>query len=261
VTNRSALSALSPRGGRLTKVANGVHQLTHGGVNCYLLEEEGRLTIVDAALPRTWSVLLRAIEAIGCRKEDVAALVLTHAHFDHVGFARRVRSELGVPVLAHRLEHDLAAHPYRYAHEHARLLYPVLYPKGIPVLAALARNGALWVRGVDDVEDLAPGVPLDVPGHPEVLFVPGHTYGHVALHLPLQDAVLTGDDPRPRPARVRVEGDERVAGAATADSVQNLASLDVLEATGARVVLPGHGDRWHGGIEEAVGLAREAGPS
>jgi glyoxylase-like metal-dependent hydrolase (beta-lactamase superfamily II) len=38
---------------------------------------------------------------------DVEAIVLTHAHFDHVGFAERARRELGLPVFVH--ENDITA--------------------------------------------------------------------------------------------------------------------------------------------------------
>ena len=31
------------------------------------------------------------------------------------------------------------------------------------------------------------------PGRPRVVFTPGHTYGHCALHLPDRDVLLTGD--------------------------------------------------------------------
>lgn len=30
-------------------------------------------------------------------------------------------------------------------------------------------------------------------GRPTVIATPGHTYGHVALHLPDRDAVISGD--------------------------------------------------------------------
>ncbi|HYP24491.1 MAG TPA: MBL fold metallo-hydrolase, partial [Actinomycetota bacterium] len=46
-----------------------------------------------------------------------------------------------------------------------------------------------------------------------------------------------------------------------ADSGQALASLDALAATGAVVVLTGHGEPWTQGVASAVERAREAGPS
>jgi glyoxylase-like metal-dependent hydrolase (beta-lactamase superfamily II) len=240
-------------------VAPGVHRLGHAGVSCYLIEERDALTLVDAGLPATWRHLVRALEVLGRRPADVKALVLTHAHFDHIGVARRVQEEWGVPVSAHPVEQHLAEHPYDYAHEDPRLLYPLTHPAGLPLLAAMAAAGALRVPPVTGLGEIRPGDALDVPGSPVVVFSPGHTYGHCALHLPDRDALLTGDalvTLDPYNART---GPRIVAGAATADSALALASLDALAATEARVLLPGHGAPWRSGAQAAVAAARAAG--
>ncbi|HYP48340.1 MAG TPA: hypothetical protein VEQ61_06845, partial [Thermoleophilaceae bacterium] len=57
------------------------------------------------------------------------------------------------------------------------------------------------------------------------------------------------------------EGPTIVAAAATANPPRALRSLEVIAATGARLLLPGHGDHWTGGAEEAVRQARAAGPA
>ncbi|MFP5016500.1 hypothetical protein ACKLTP_05840, partial [Paenarthrobacter ureafaciens] len=57
------------------------------------------------------------------------------------------------------------------------------------------------------------------------------------------------------------KGPRIVAGAATADSALNLASLKQLAATKAELVLPGHGEPWTGGVEAAVSIARANGPA
>ena len=100
---------------------------------------------------------------------------------------------------------------------------------------------------------------LDVPGSPRVVFTPGHTYGHCALHLPGRDAVISGDALVTLDPYTGQPGPQIVAGAATADSAQAIASLDRLAATGASVVLPGHGEPWTAGVASAVELARERG--
>ena len=248
-----------PRAVLTRSVAPGVHRLAHARVSCYLIEEGDAVTLVDAGLPRVRPVLDRALAAIGRRPADVRALVLTHAHFDHVGAAASVQADWGVPVLAHPAEHALAAHPYSYAHEDPRLLYPLTHPKGVPLLAEMAAGGAFAVRGVTGVRSFEPGDVLDVPGSPRVVFSPGHTAGHSALHLPDRDALLTGDalvTLDPYNART---GPRIVAGAATADSAQALESLEALAATGAGVLLPGHGEPWLTGTRSAVDAARTAG--
>ncbi|MCU1424050.1 MAG: fold metallo-hydrolase [Microbacteriaceae bacterium] len=242
-------------------VAPGVHRLEHAHVNCYLIEDDIGVTIVDAAFPGTWPLIGRALRAIGRSPSSVRALVLTHAHFDHLGFARRVREEWGVPVWAHPDEAYIAEHPYRYAHERSRLLYPVRYPRAIPVILDMTKAGALKVPGITDLEFFEPGDTLDVPGRPTVVFCPGHTFGHCALHLPDRGALLAGDAIVTFNPYTAATGPQIVSGAATADSAQALASLEALEATDAATVLPGHGPSWRAGIASAVQLARVAGPS
>ena len=98
-------------------------------------------------------------------------------------------------------------------------------------------------------------------GTPKILFTPGHTYGHVAFHLPDRDVVIAGDALVTLNPYTGGKGPQIVARAATANSQQALASLDRLAETGAGTLLPGHGPPWTRGAEEAVRLARAAGVS
>ena len=244
----------------VTEVADRVYRVAHAYVSCYLVEEGGRLLLVDAGLPRTWATLGRALRTIGRVPDDLVGIALTHAHFDHLGVATRLQDRLGIPVWVHVADHHIAAHPYRYAHESPRLRYPLRYLGGARILASMARAGALAVPGVRGVTAYPSQGLLDLPGRPVVLPTPGHTDGHVALHLPDRDVLLTGDALVTLDPYTGREGPQIVAGAATADSQQALASLDLVAATRASVLLPGHGEPWRDGAESAVALARAAGP-
>ena len=252
----------SGRGATLTRdVAPGIHRVEHAYVNCYLVEDGGSVTIVDAAFPSTWRHLLTALSEIGRSLIDVKALVLTHGHFDHVGFAARAVAETRVPVWVHPGDSRLAAHPYRYQRESTPFLYPLKYPRSTGVLAAMTAAGALTVKGVDDVAALPESGILDVPGSPNVIFTPGHTAGHCALHFPDRDALLTGDALVTLDPYKGARGAQIIAGAATANSDQALASLTSLAETGAMIVLPGHGEPWLAGIRSAVQAAKAVGAS
>lgn len=65
---------------------NNMYQLTFMPtlfpVNCYLVEEEAELTLVDAALPYSAKGIMKAAERIG---KPIKSIIVTHAHEDHVG--------------------------------------------------------------------------------------------------------------------------------------------------------------------------------
>ena len=240
-----------------TDVAPGIHRLQHASTNLYLVEHDDRVLVVDAGLPAVWRELQEALRQLGRTPDDVDGVLLTHAHFDHVGTVRRVRGDWQRPVWVHPADERLVRHPYRYAHERARLSYPLRYPAALPALWRMARAGALTVRGIDDATVLTAVTPS--PGRAVVVPTPGHTAGHVALHLPERDAVIVGDAIVTLDPYTGATGPQIVAGAATADSQEALRSLDALVATGAGTVLPGHGDPWTQGIGDAVAAARRVG--
>ncbi len=239
-------------------VVEGVHRIEDAYTNWYLLEQDGRLTIVDAGVPTSWQSLHDALGRLGRRASDVEALVLTHAHFDHVGFAEKARTELDIPVYVHENDAPLTGHPWRYDHERRRSFYFATQVRALPIVATFVRNRAFWPPPVKQVVRYSDGV-LPVPGSPWVVFTPGHTLGHCALHLPDRDAVIAGDAIVTLDPSTARRGPRLVARAATVDSERNTATLDALLATRARTVLVGHGEPWTEGVESAVARAREAG--
>jgi glyoxylase-like metal-dependent hydrolase (beta-lactamase superfamily II) len=216
------------------------------------------VTIVDCGVPSSWDSLEDALERIGRSRSDVEAVVLTHAHFDHVGFAERARTELGVPVYVHKNDVPLTKHPWRYDHERRRSYYFATQLKALPIVATFLRHRAFWPPPIGEVVRYSKGA-LPVPGEPRAIFTPGHTLGHCSLHLPDRDALIAGDAIVTLDPYTARTGPRLVARAATVDSQRNLHSLDKLADTGVGTVLTGHGEPWTDGIESAVEQAREAG--
>jgi glyoxylase-like metal-dependent hydrolase (beta-lactamase superfamily II) len=167
-----------------------------------------------------------------------------------------------VPVYAHEREVPVTRHPWRYDHERSRIPYMVRHPGFDRNFFAMAAMGALWVKGLGDAPTTyRAGEVLDVPGRPRVVFTPGHTDGHCALHFRERGALIAGDAFVTYNPYRDAHGPQIVAGAATADSSQALASLDVLEPLDVAVTLTGHGEPWTRSVASAVEHARVVGPN
>src|SRR5918992_479699 len=238
-------------------IAEGVHRIGEHFLNWYLIEDSGQLTVIDAGLPASWGSLLQALNAIDHTPDDIEALVLTHAHFDHIGFAERARAELGIPVWVHENDAPLTKRPWLYMTERSPLAY--LGRKNLPIVSSLVRAGAPRVGPIRAIRRFGDEGPLDVPGSPHVLFTPGHTLGHCSLHLPERDVLISGDALVTHDPYTDTRGPRIVARGATADSERSLASLERIARTGAGTLLPGHGEPWWGGAEPAASEARRIG--
>jgi glyoxylase-like metal-dependent hydrolase (beta-lactamase superfamily II) len=229
------------------KIADGIHRIGDDPtVNAYLVAAAGEVTIIDAAMPGFYGDIPKELAAMGRSIEDVRAVVLTHGHSDHLGFAERVRTERKVPVWIHEVDAALARAETDPNNPMGKIrLAPLL---GFLWLAL--RNGGLKRPVVKVVSTYGDGATLDVPGSPQVTLVPGHTPGSAALSLPSVDALFVGDafatysvtDGRHGP---------RIAPF-TADREQALDSLTRIADSPAGVVLPGHGQPWMQGMAEAV---------
>ena len=239
------------------EVAPGIHRIgTDSKVNSYLVEEAGRVTIVDAALSGLYRDLPKELASLGRTLDDVEALVLTHGHSDHIGFAERIRTERGVPVSVHEADAALARGEVPNP---AKGLGPA---KIGPLLGFLWYGlvyGGVRTRHLGEVATFGDGATLDVPGSPRVILTPGHTPGSAVLHFASRDALLIGDAFATYAVTTGARGPQ--VAPFTADASQAVDSLARIEELEASVLLPGHGDPWAGGASEAVRRVRQAAAS
>jgi glyoxylase-like metal-dependent hydrolase (beta-lactamase superfamily II) len=243
-----------------TPVAEGIYRLTNGVSNFYLIEENGKLVLVDAGAPKDWSRLTRAVSALGRQLADLDAVLLTHAHSDHTGFAEQTRTAAGATVWVHASDRDMATTGNvgpRDGKATAYLLRPTFYR----TFLVLMRAGASKIVPVREVSTFSDGDTIDVPGRPRAVHAPGHTPGSTALFLESRGALLTGDTLVTHNPLTGRPGPQIMPSGLNTDSAQALRSLDNLAGITADVLLAGHGDPWSEGLPEAIKHARAAGTS
>lgn len=147
-----------------------IHTLSLGftETNCYILEDEAtRAAVVIDPGDEAGKIL----PLIKMRELEVKAVLLTHAHFDHIGAVGEVVEAAHAPLAIHPLE------------------LPLYWAGGGAALFGLP------LRHYPEPNILIePDQPLSFGLFTfDVLFVPGHTLGHVAFyHAPTQ-AVFSGD--------------------------------------------------------------------
>lgn len=229
------------------KIATSIHRLGSSLVNSYLVEEAGLVTIIDAGLPGYFGDLSAELAAMGRSLDDVRAVVLTHGDTDHIGFAERLRRERGVPVYVHELD---AARARGEVKKPMSGWGPVRMGPLAGFLVYTARHGGLRIPPLTQVVTFDDGATLDVPGAPQLIHLPGHTPGSVAVHVPGVDAVFLGDAFTTRSVLTGEEG-PRLAPF-TLEPTLALSSLANLDAIDAIWVLPGHGGAWDGGLAGAL---------
>jgi glyoxylase-like metal-dependent hydrolase (beta-lactamase superfamily II) len=239
-------------------VCPGVHAVVHAHTNCFIVEGDDGVTLVDAGYPSTWTMVEDALTSMRRTPADIRALLITHGHFDHVGFAAAIQRRFGVEVWVNDGDFPLAGHPYRYQPERPRGLYPLRHPRSWPVLGRMVGAGALKVPGVRPDRRLVPGPLTDLPGRPTIHHVPGHTDGSTVIELPDRRALITGDALVTLDPYTGRTGPRIVAPAATHDSKQARASLTPLAGLPVDHVLPGHGAPWHASIASAVEHAQRS---
>lgn len=126
--------------------------------NAYLLQgdEEGKAVIIDPGMNP--GALIRRIQPL-----EIEAILLTHAHFDHIGGVGEIRKLKGCPVYLHPLEADWLSSP--------KLNGSLLWPQVTGPIST------------DDAEfDLSEGQTLSLLGETfKVYHTPGHSPGSVSF--------------------------------------------------------------------------------
>lgn len=241
------------------EIAPGVYGLGSEQVNWYLIEEDGRLSAVDAGLPGFARHLEEDLAGLGLRLADVEAVVLTHSDGDHTGVAPALRAG-GARVLIHAADEATLRKPGPKGGDASvpNVLKNLWRPAALKILGHTLKHGGGKPARLEGVETYAGGDVLDVPGRLRAIHTPGHTPGHCALLAEPRRVLFAGDALIDHHLVTKGRGPQIMPRFTNVDSAQALASLDAIAALDDDVdlVLFGHGDPWRGGARAAVASAR-----
>lgn len=142
-------------------------QLGLVGANCYILKEGKQALVIDPGGEPE-----RILEYLEGQNLEVDAILLTHAHFDHIGALEEIRRKTGADVYLHPKEADWLGDP---------MLNGSHKLVGEPITASPADHF------------LEEG-PMDVGLFRfEVIHTPGHSPGSVSFIFPEHVFLFSGD--------------------------------------------------------------------
>jgi glyoxylase-like metal-dependent hydrolase (beta-lactamase superfamily II) len=243
--------------GQVVEAADGVFIVAGTEVNWVLLREGSDVTLIDSGYPGDTPAVEASIRAIGSRPEDVRAILLTHAHIDHMGGLNHFHERYATPVYMDQVE---VAHAQREYLEQAGPLdvaKNIWRPGVLPWAMRIVRAGALKRVSVPQAQPFPSLGPLDLPGRPRPVATHGHTSGHSAYYLPDVGAVITGDALITGHATSRMTGPQLIEAKFNHSGADALKALDALDALAGDLVLPGHGELHRGSIAAAAVRARD----
>jgi glyoxylase-like metal-dependent hydrolase (beta-lactamase superfamily II) len=229
-----------------------------GHVNCYALEDERGVALVDPGLPgpASYAALLDRLRQAGVPVQRVHTLVVTHSHPDHFGGVGRLRVETGAEVVGHRsfsTWFDPGVDVDAETASEAGATPPPVSPYSQPTPWGGAGYDDTWRRqsNFQDIHELIktmgsphPSRRLDdadvirLAGREWVaVHTPGHTPDHLCLFDPAEHLLLSGDHVLPT-ITPHISG----LGATSDPLAEFFASLDRMhDLPHIDQVLPAHG--------------------
>ncbi|MER5756288.1 MBL fold metallo-hydrolase [Streptomyces sp. NPDC002088] len=238
-------------------VADGTYLVHGSNTNWVILTEGDAVTLIDTGYPGDRQLVMESLAAVGSSPEAVAAVLITHAHNDHLGSAEYLRATHGTPVYLHEAEVPHARREFLQQVTVGEVLRNAWRPGVLPWMVHVLRSGGTEQHPVTAPEPFPGTGPLDLPGRPVPVHTPGHTVGHTVFHLPDAGIVVSGDALVSGHATSRATGPQLLPDMFHHERARAVASLNVIETLAADVLLPGHGPVHQGSVKAAAQQARE----
>lgn len=136
--------------------------------NCYFLYEEGKNKAIFIDPADQGETIYNQVTEAGF---EVAAILLTHAHFDHIWGCNELRQKTGVKVYAYEGERELCESSLKNCSEMAGRAYTVMVDE------YLKDNQVVTIEGMTF----------------QVIATPGHTIGSCCYYFENDKILISGD--------------------------------------------------------------------
>ncbi|GAA3821125.1 MBL fold metallo-hydrolase [Streptomyces coacervatus] len=184
---------VSDHGGGVRSVRVPIPDNPLGYTLVYVVDTDRGPVLVDTGWddPGSWDTLAESLPACGTSIGEIHGVVITHHHPDHHGLSGKVREASGAWIAMHAADTAIVrrtreTRPGRwFSYMTAKLVAAGAPEEHVAPLRDAAPRTTLpgFSPALPDRE-IVPGELLDLPGRRlRAIWTPGHTPGHVCLHL------------------------------------------------------------------------------
>ena len=209
-----------------------IHSITLGVTNCYIIRHKGMI-LIDSGVPKKAGSFKKALDKLNISADEIQLILITHAHWDHIGSAKDIKELTGAKLALHDNEKEWLEKP------------AIHIPPGVTtwgrtfskIMSLATKNMKLQSARVD-ITLTNNDVPLadwGIPG--EIIYTPGHSSGSVSLLLDSGDAFVGDLAMNAFPMRLSP------GLPIFADNLETVKeSWKLLLNRGAKVIYPAHGN-------------------
>ena len=161
----------------MSEVTYKVHRIGLVNVSSYLIHRPGEAILVDSGNRGSEVKILETLKKLNLEPGMLKLLILTHAHYDHAGSARKLKELTGCKIMIHRAESHRLRKGWTPIPSGTRWKAKVIVGLGRVFARKLMKYpGAEPDLVADELYDLKP---FGFTG--KVIHTPGHTFGSMVV--------------------------------------------------------------------------------
>ncbi|MDR3585004.1 MAG: MBL fold metallo-hydrolase [Desulfosporosinus sp.] len=147
-------------------------------VYAFVIIHGSQICLIDTGVASSQQLIFDYIRQIGRKPEEIATIILTHSHPDHIGSVRSIKQITGCKVIAHSGEKEWIENVDKQFTD-----------RPVPGFNSLVGGSVTIDRIVDEGEFIDLGDDLQL----RVIHTPGHSKGSISLYAETDQVLFVGD--------------------------------------------------------------------